>query len=279
MSSLDSVIKMKQTALLILGLFLWLLHALGCNNSEEVIVGPIKQNINSAINLTSIEKLDAGSISFEFRCLTDSNYSCANYRIDFVVNISTDTVDLTFTEISRPSICIPGNSKAFAIVNLGAVANGTYQLPVTVNSVVASAQLIVTDSTIEIIGGDSTWTNFLRPLLRRVPSNTIWGQVGYNLAGALDSANSFFDSLVSIGAAPETLSTGSYGYFYFDGSGNPDSILELGPSIGTTFRIPYVYTYSGDTATLHSLVTAYANQGNVVEVNVIISEGYEYRSW
>ncbi len=258
---------------------MWLLFTLGCNKTDEVIIGPDTQNINSAINLTAIENLNPAAATFEFRCLTDSLYSCTNYEIEFMLDTNADTLDLTFTEISRPGVCISGNAKAFAIVNLGDISNGSYQFPITVNGVVANASLVVTDSIIEVLGGDSTWTNFLRPVLRRVPANVIWGQVGYSLLAALDSANSFFDSLVSIGAVAETLSTGSYGYFYFNGSGNPDSILELGPSIGTNFSIPYVYTYTGDTATLHSLVTAYASQGNVVEVNVITSQGFEYRSW
>jgi len=268
---------MKKIVLLIFGSLLLL--ALSCNNSSEVITGPPAQNINSAINLTSIENLDPAAPTFEFRCLTDSVYNCFNFSIEFTLNFSADTIDLTFTEISNPVICQPAPSKAFAIVNLGVLANGVYEFPVTVNSVVAQATLTVTDSTIQITGGDSTWTKFLRPLLHRVPTNLIWGQVGYSLGGAYDSATTFFDSLESLGAVPETLSTGSYGYFYFNGSGTPDSILELGASIGTTFSIPYVYSYSGDTADLHSLITAYANQGNVVEINAITSEGFEYRTW
>lgn len=262
-----------------IGLLAELLLSASCNNSDEIIVEPPGQTINTAINLTSIENLDPAGNTFEFRCLTDSLYGCANYSIDFVLTSSADSFDLTFTEITPPTVCLPAFAPAFAIVNIGSVPNGTYQFPITVNTIVAAAQLIVTDSTIQIVNGDSTWTNIHRPLLHRVPANLIWGQVGYNLAGDFDSANSYFDSLVSAGAVPETLSAGSYGYFYFDGSGNPDSILELGASIGTTFRIPYVYSYSGDTATLHSLITAYANQGNVVEVNVITSEGFEYRTW
>jgi len=270
---------MNKSALPILCFSLWLWLVWGCDNTREVIVNPPVVAINSAINLTSFENLDPVAPTFELRCLTDSLYPCDNFSIEFVLNASSDTIDLTFIEISSPVICLPSFGQAYAIINLGVLANNTYQFPITVNNVKVSAQLIVTDSTIGVIGGDSTWTNFLRPLLRRIPANTIWGQVGYNLIAALDSAKTFFDSLTSIGATPETLSTGSYGYFYFNGSGNPDSILELGPSIGTNFRIPYVYSYAGDTATLHSLITAYTNQGNVVEVNVITSEGYEYRSW
>jgi len=273
------VIRLRRILLTIFGLPFWSLLFFGCDHTSEVIVPPPVKSINSAINLTSFEKLDSGLVSFELRCLTDSFYSCANYTIGFQLDTIADTLDLTFTEISRPGVCLPATAKAFAIVNLGAIANGTYQFPITVKSVSAPAQIVVTDSTIEITNGDSTWTKILRPVLHRIPDSTIWGQVGYNQASALDSANTFFDSLVSIGASAETLSTGSYGYFYFDNAGNPDSILELGPSIGTTFRIPYVYHYTGDTATLHSLITAYANQANVVEVNVITSEGYEYRSW
>ena len=278
-SSPDGLQNMKKILLLILCLSLWLLFAWGCGNKDIIITGPHVSFINSAINLTSYVNLDPVAPTFELRCLTDSLYDCTNYQIEFLLDTNADTFDLIFTEIDRPGVCLPGNGRAFAIINLGDLANGTYQLPITVNNVVASSDLVVTDSTFEVIGGDSTWTKFLRPVLRRIPANTIWGQVGYNLIAAFDSAKTFFDSLVSISAVAETLSTGSYGYFYFDGTGKPDSILEISSSIGTTYRIPYVYTYTGDTATLHSLITAYANQGNVVEVNVITSEGYEFRSW
>lgn len=260
-------------------LAMWLILSIGCSKTNQVIVGPLPTAINSAINLTSFEKLDPLGATFEMRCLTDSIYPCANYSVGFELDTIADTLKLTFIEIFSPSVCVPPDGPAFSLINLGDIANGTYQFPITVNTVVASAVITVTDSTIVITGGDSTWTNFTRPVLRRIPDNTIWGQVGYNAANAVDSANTFFDSLVSIGATVDTLSEGSYGYFYFDNAGNPDSILELGPSIGTTFRIPYVYHYTGDTAVLHSLVTAYANQGNVVEINVITSQGFEYRTW
>jgi hypothetical protein len=270
---------MRSILIPTLCIVLCLLIVSSCDNTDEIIVNPPVVTINSAINLTSFENLDPVASSFEFRCLTDSFYNCSNFSIDFVLSAYADTIDLAFTEISDPIICLPAPGKANAIVNLGVLVNNTYQFPIAINNIIVPAQLIITDSTIEVIGGDSTWTSFLRPVLRRVPANTVWGQVGYNLDVAVDSANTFFDSLVSIGAVTETLSTGSYGYFFFDSGGNPDSILELSSSIGTTYRIPYVYSYSGDTASLHSLITAYANQGNVVEVNVITSEGFEYKSW
>ncbi len=278
-SSLNSFRHMKKIEILTLGLFFCYLCSLGCKDTKQVIIGPTPPRINSAINLTSFENLDPVARTFEFHCLTDSLYSCSNFSIDFLLSVSADTFDLTFTELSAPLICLPSEGKAYSVVHLGDLANNTYQFLITVNNVTVPVQLIVTDSTIETIGGDSTWTNLLRPVLRRIPANTIWGQVGFDLIAALDSAKTFFDSLISIGAIPETLSTGSYGYFYFDGTGNPDSIKELSASIGTTYRIPYVYSYSGDTAALHSLINAYSNQGNVVEVNVITSEGYEYKSW
>ncbi len=270
---------MKNTLIRSYCIFLCLLIMLGCDNNEVIKTGPHVPTMNSAINLISFENLDPIAPTFEFRCLTDSPYACSNFSIDFLLNVSSDTIDLLFTEIIAPTICQPPSGKANAIVNLGTVANNTYQFPITVNNITVLAQLIVTDSTIEVNNGNSTGTNFLRPVLRRIPFNMIWGQVGYDLVAASDSANTFFDSLAGIGAVVETLSVGSYGYFYFDNVGTPDSILELGPSIGTTYHIPYVYSFLGDTATLHSLITAYANQGNVIEVNVITSEGYEYKSW
>lgn len=256
-------------------IFLW-----ACDNTDEVIVDPpLVVGITSVIDMTSFEKIEAGSTSLEFRCLTQDNFPCGNYVIDFLLNISIDSVDLNFTEITRPQICLSSTDKAFGIVILGALANNTYEFPISANNDTVMAQLVVTDSTFEIKSGNGTWTNILRDTLRRIPDDIIWGQVGYNNAIDLGMANTYFDSLNNLGAVPGTLSTGSYGYFFIDNMSQADSIIELGPTIGTTFRIPYVYHYTGDTTMLHNLIDNFASQGNIVEVHVITHEGYEYRSW
>lgn len=161
----------------------------------------------------------------------------------------------------------------------GTLANNTYEFPITVNSLTLPAQLILTDSTIEITGGDSIWTDIVRSILYRVPASTIWGEVSYN-AFARDSALRFFFSLINIGASPARLSTGHYGYFFIDSTSAIYSILELGPSIGTDSIFSYIFDYTGDTTALSNLVATYQNQaGNLVKVNVRTSDGYQFRSY
>jgi hypothetical protein len=253
---------------------------LACDGTEEVVVNPpLVVEISTVINLTSFEKIDPGSNTFELRCLSQDDFPCANYTINHDLNVSIDSIDLHFTEISRPQICLTNTGKAFGIVSLGALANNTYEFPIRINDDTVSAQIIITDSTFEISNGDGNWTNILRPMLRRIPDNVIWGQVGYHNFIDVNIALTYFDSLDNFGGVAGTLSSGSYGYFYVDTTGQADSVLELGPSMGTTYTIPYVYHYTGDTSTLHTLIQNFANQGNTVEVNVITNEGVEFRSW
>jgi len=271
---------MQKTAILSAILSISILLSLGCDNTNEVIIGPSGDSVNTVINLEIFENTEAGLTNLELRCQTDLIYGCINYLIEYDLNIITDTVALTFTDIVKPNICLTATGPATAIVNLGTLANNTYEFPITVNSLTLPAQLILTDSTIEITGGDSTWTDVVRAILYRVPASTIWGEVGYNDPVLRDSALTFFNSLTSLGATPETLSTGHYGYFFIDSTNAIDSILELGPSIGTDSIFSYIYNYTGDTTAISNLVQAYQNQaGNLVRVNVRTSDGYQFRSY
>ena len=113
-----------------------------------------------------------------------------------------------------------------------------------------------------------------------MPASTIWGEVGYNDPLLRDSALTFFDSLASLGATPDTLSSGHYGYFFIDSTSAIDSILGLGPSIGTDSLFSYIYNYTGDTTALSNLVQAYKIQaGDLVRVNINTSDGYLFRSY
>lgn len=269
---------MQKTAILFAILSISILLSLGCDNTNEIIIGPEIDSINTVINIEVFENLDNGLRNVELRCVTDSIYNCINYRIDFDLNIKFDTFAITFNKIIKPNICLIALGPATAIVPL-LILSTTNEFLITVNSLTLPAQLILTDSTIEITGGDSTWTNVVRSVLYRVPVNTIWGQVGYN-AFARDSALTFFGSLTSLGATPDTLLTGHYGYFFIDSTNAIDSILGLGPSIGTDSLFSYIYHYTGDTTALSNLVAAYLNQaGNLVRVNIITSDGYQFRSY
>ncbi|MCH7691304.1 MAG: hypothetical protein IIA17_09710 [candidate division Zixibacteria bacterium] len=271
---------MRRFIKLFLLLSLWVIVSLGCDNTSEVIVGPGGDSINTVINLEVFENTNAGLTNLELRCQTDSIFGCINYMIDFDLTVTSDTVALKFIKIVKPNIFQTALGPATAIVNLGTPANIAYKFPLTVNSLTLPAQLILTDSTIEITGGDSIWTDVVRPVLYRVPANTIWGEVGYNDPLLRDSALTFFDSLASLGATPDTLSTGHYGYFFIDSSSAIDSILGLGPSIGTDSVFSYIYDYTIDTTALSNLVQAYQNQaGNLVKVNINTSDGYLFRSY
>ena len=270
---------MRKAAILFVIISILVLLSLGCDNTNEVIIGPGGDSINTVINLEIFENIVAGLTNLELRCLTDSIYNCANFLIEYDLAVTSNNIALTFTGINDPTICLPALGPATAFVSLGALANITYTFSITVDRVTVPAQLILTDSTIEIVNGDSTWTDVVRSILYRVPASTIWGEVGYS-AFSKDSALTFFDSLTSLGATPETLSTGHYGYFFIDSTNAIDSILELGPSIGTDSLFSYIYHYAGDTTSLSNLVQAYKNQaGNLVRVNVNTSDGYQFRSY
>ena len=204
---------MRRTVILSAILSISILLSLGCDNTNEVKIGPEIDSVSTVINIEIFENTEARVTNLELRCQTDSIYHCTNFLIEYDLAVTSNNIALTFTGINDPTICQTALGPATSFVNLGALANITYTFSITVDRVIVPAQLILTDSTIEIVGGDSTWTHIVRPVLYRVPAITIWGEVGYN-AFARDSALRFFFSLINIGASPARLSTGHYGYFF-----------------------------------------------------------------
>ena len=184
---------MQKTAILSAILSISILLSLGCDNTNEVIIGPEIDSINTVINIEIFENADNGLRNVELRCVTDSIFPCANFLIEYDLSKTSDTLALTFTRISDPAICLDAFAPATAIVSLGDLANIGYAFPITVNGLTVPAQLILTDSTIEITGGDSTWTDIVRSILNRVPASTIWGEDGYNDQLLRDSALTFFE--------------------------------------------------------------------------------------
>ena len=132
-------LKLRRIIIASIILLSAILLSLGCDNTSEVIVGPEIDSINTVINIEAFENINAGLTNLELRCQTDSIFNCINYLIDFDLTVTSDTVALKFTKIVKPNICLPALGPATAIINLGTLANITYEFQLTVNSLTLPA--------------------------------------------------------------------------------------------------------------------------------------------
>lgn len=253
--------------------FLAIFSLVACNTQGVETNKPIE----SKILITPSENLGPTQRTFEFRCRTETIYGCINFMISYRTTISAQSIIMDFLAITQPQICLTALGPATATINLGSLSPGTYSLLISVNGEIIPAQLVVTTHSYEILNGESRWTGFTEPLLRRVPDQTIWGLVSYN--GSPTRAQSFLDSLQSVGAQTRSLNSGYYGYFRIDTAGNimpPSNDIQY----GRQFDQWYNYWFGGDLTMPRNIVKFYGKTySDSLDVRLYSWNGNAFYSW
>jgi hypothetical protein len=134
--------------------------------------------------------------------------------------------------------------------------------------------LIVTDTSYEISNGTGSWTYIASSLINRIPAYTIWGSFSSGNASANLIANSFVDSLDTIGATARTFSPGDYAYFTVGSNGQ---IVDQ--NVTSIFHSAFAFVYHGDLALVKNLVLEYGTEyGSNILITVFAYDGEEFIS-
>lgn len=209
--------------------------------------------IDSRISLVMKEQLGTTGNLLAFHAATEKIYNCANYSLVVQPGVSGQAISVSFSNIAIPSVCLTALGPATADFNFVPLAAGTYTFSIQVNQHLTGAQLVVTDTSYEVINGEAQWTTFPKSYLHRIPSNVIWGYVSYNDPTATGLADEFTDSLVLLGAAIHHYPASDYGLFQVDSAG-----VVVSPSPPPrNFVKTFIYQYAGDPRILRGLVKRY----------------------
>lgn len=176
----------------------------GCRSDSMIEV------IDSDVRLKLWETVDSTGRSLMLYCSTEKQYSCSNYAIDRSFNVSPGNIQIDFNGITTPEICLTSIGPATTTINLGSLANGTYQLVINVERNKSEGRLIVTSGFYEIILDQQEKLQIVNPILNRIPDNTIWGNVGYHTSTTAPLVQSFIDSLLQLGATSQVYQQGDY---------------------------------------------------------------------
>ena len=245
---------------------IFLLLLCGCRKDPTV----------SDVDVRMWEVMDSTGRTLKFFCSTDRIYGCSNYRISHTFERSGDRVEIEFSGIIVPDVCLTSIGPASATVDLGALPDGTYAIDLQVGGNKNEGQLLITPDQYTISIEQPRQLRVTNSPLQRVPSNTIWGTVGYHSSTTAPLVQSFIDSLQLAGAAVQPYHSGDYGYFQIDTNGD----ISPPQNSGYYFIRPYVMHYTGGSTALNTLVTNYGiHYGDSMNIILYTTRGEVFRSW
>jgi len=234
------------------------------------------EKITSDINIEMREKIDSTSRTFQFICKTQEEYPCCNYQIGNSFIKNSDRVEINFDGIIKPEVCLTAIGPATTTLDFGAISNGTYDLEINTEGKKSTGQLIITSDYYKIDLDKERKIQINYSTLQKIPTNTIWGTVGYQTNTNATVVQTFLDSLQLLGATNQTYPSGMYAYFQINSAGN---ILPP-ENHGYDHIKPYIFHYTGITSNLKTIVKEYGkNYGDSLNIVLYTTNGETFRSW
>ncbi len=222
------------------------------------------------------ETLDSTKRTLQFYCSTEKVYGCSNYSINKTLRKSSDNINIDFSGILIYDFCLTSLGPATTIVDLGTLSSGTYNLNIKVDRNRGEGRLIVTSDYYVIELDKQKQLKIINTPLHRVPTNTIWGTVGYHRSSTATLVQTFIDSLQFLGATAQTYQSGHYGYFEINSRGE----IILPQNHGYYYIRPFIFNYDSNTSSLKKIVKNYgANYGDSLIINLYTTKGELFRSW
>jgi hypothetical protein len=250
---------------------LLLLCGLSC---EKSTTEENHQDENDDIRISIVETIDGTQRTLQLLCSTREEYPCANYGISTTYHQTAGKIDLSFGDIVKPGGCLTAIGPATSNVDLGVLANGTYEL--NINS--SKGKLVVSDESYSITFSGKEKFEIVNPQLMRIPSNTIWGTIGYHDKATAVIVQAIVESLQGLGAVRQQYKQGFYGEFDIDSSGQ---IVQPGEDSGYYFAHSFIFHYSGDMVALEKVVKYYGSAygETFLYLDIHTDKGITYRSW
>jgi hypothetical protein len=233
-------------------------------------------NIDSRINIKLAEELSTDSKKVILYCRTEKIYGCINYGIDYSVFRTASNFRIKFNSIIISEICATALGPATSRINLGELNKGNYSLTLEVNGKTESAVLTVTDSLYQFDFQPGFSFRFDNTKLNRVHQYLIWGSVGYINDSLTNVVNTYLDSLQILGAVPNNLSPGDYGFFEIDSFGN----IVTPDNHGYPFIKMYKFEYQNDLNNIKELMKRIQQQYvNQIYISCNTWQGDVFYGW
>lgn len=248
---------------------LFLVILFGCQKDYTV------EPIDSDIEIYLWETLGTSNRTLHFNCATERIYGCYNYTISTKYKETSDNIKIDFNGVIIPEFCLTALGPAKSTVDLGSLSTGTYNLNIEVEGKKSKGKLIVSPESYAIEITNPKQIKIKNSPLYRIPGGTIWGTVGHHAASSAALAQSFIDSLQTIGAKAKTYQSGDYGYFKIDANGE----IVTPEGHGYYYIKPFVFAFTGNNRDLIALVKSYGRDyGQLLNIYLYMASGEQLHS-
>jgi hypothetical protein len=245
---------------------------IGCDNKNI----ETHQGVDSEINIRMVERFDKYPRTLQMDFWTTKIYPCFNFPIILSWQKSSNVIDITFKEVIDPGICLTALGPARAVIDLGVLSNGTYQLNFQNGKIKHSGELIVSSDSYTISFPANSAFNFTNSPLNKIPEHTIWGLVGYHTEKTLPLVQKFFTALMELGATEKSFTPGYYTAFEIDDNGD----IAYWSSHGHWFAQPFIFYYAGDSSDLDEFLRQWTYKyREYMSIRIFTDSGEQFLSW
>ncbi|MBS1621791.1 MAG: hypothetical protein JST10_07220 [Bacteroidetes bacterium] len=239
-----------------------------------------KPEVNSSfeenIKIKMTETVDSVNRVLNLNCFTEKIFECSNYGIEATYTLTDNKITINFIRIISPNICLTSLGPASTIISLNGLANKTYELEINFGANKIAGQLNVTTDSFVATLPTQTKVQFVNSDLKRIPNNTIYGQVHFHSASTSSLVQKFIDTLQLYGATPTLYPQGDYGQFQIDAN---RQIIQT-QDFGYYFTRYYIFNYSNNSAQLKDLVKRFGiNYPNLLLITLNTTKGETFYSW
>ena len=260
--------KKKYFLKIIASLYLMFLFS-SCSTDPNINI-----QVNAKINVIVSESISQTGRTVALTCATDSIYPCSNYGISSAMQSEGSTIVFRFYNITIPNSCFGNPGPATVQFNLGSLGNGNYDLQFLINDDVFQTTLTVSGNYFKFSNTASKWVSIKNQTTLRIPTNTIWGYIGFYEDTLKSQALAYLDSLKNLGAKSYNFLPGNYSLFQVDSTGD----LIIPPNTTYKNTIPYIFVYGGDLNLARSLVK-YFGKNSHINVSLLSDKGDVFYSW
>ncbi len=259
---------MRKTIIFILAIF-----SLACESEDF-----LKTNaIDSAIEIAIREDLSSKRIVLV--CKTEREYPCSNFPIltkqSFKEN---NKVSITFTNVAESEICFTAIGPATAEIDLTGLSNGKYELELNNGELKNKGSILISDTEISLDFKNLKGVKIAMPLVKRVPSYSYWGTIGYARESSENAVNQFIDKLVKIGAAFIKQPEGVYTHYKIDNNGQ--LVFDV-QNLGYYYAKGLIFQYRGDESELKNLIQIDGKElkKDDISINISTFKGDRFFNW
>lgn len=214
---------------------------------------------------------------------TEQEYDCFNYTISYTISENAPyTLNIFGVFISEN--CITSSGPATARIDLGEFKVGSHDFVIVNQQHQAHFTLDLSEEFITVSEplDEQKNTSFaIHPehlQIRRVPNNTLFGQMTFVGLSNWDAASSFMNALDKSGAIRISMPAGEYGHFYVHEGYErflvkPEKFKILDEETAF-FAVPLYYEFTDDFSQLSFLVDQYVGSVDQMRINLFHTSGW-----